>query len=247
MTIRHIGLINKSSVNISFADITQVSQALQTQLDRDFGPAWGVRAQIMPFQSNETIPLRVWPIRIVNKPKGGLGIHLDSGHKPYAQVQATADWSVTASHELLEMLVDPYGHKFAQGPSIDPNSDAHLVSYLVEVGDPCEIYEYKIGNVTVSDFVLPEYYNANAVGGEGFDFLAQLSAPYEVPQGCYISWIDVQDARWHQKTPAGNFVRAKSKVDPKQNPRDNRDVAFGEEEEGRRHDLPGIRKAYCKI
>jgi len=246
MTTRHVTLQNQSSANISFADISNVAQALQIQIDRDFGPAWGVHAQITALQQGAAIPPKVWPIKIVDKPVGGLGIHLDKGHKPFAQVKPTPDWSVTASHELLEMLADPFGQRFASAPDIDPTSDGHLVHYLVEVGDPCEIFEYTIGGVAVSDFVLPDYYNAqNAASGE-VDFLAQLSGPLDVPQGCYISWIDTQDSRWHQKMTNGDFVRAKARISssPKINPRDERDAAFGDEEEGRRHDLPAIRSKY---
>jgi len=45
------------------------------------------------------------------------------------------------------MLEDPYGHKFLVGPDIDPASDGHHVHYLVEVGHPCETFEYNINGV----------------------------------------------------------------------------------------------------
>jgi hypothetical protein len=243
MTSRHVALANKSSKNIAFADIQKVTQALQTQLDRDFTPAWGIRATVLPFDKGETIPSTFWPMSIVDKPEGGLGIHLDKSHKPFAQVKDSQDWSVTASHEMLEMLVDPYGHRFVKGPDIDPNSDGHLVNYLVEVGDPCEIYDYSINGVAVSDFVTPEFYNANAAAGTDLDFLTRLSKPYEVPAGCYISWIDPEDSRWHQKQVDGTFVRSARKADPKANPRDDRDAALGDDD-GLRHDISRIRREY---
>jgi hypothetical protein len=243
MTLSRIALTNKSSKNISFADIQQVAQALQTQLDRDFAPAWGVRATIVAFDKGENIAQNFWTMSIVDKPLGGLGIHLDKAHKPFAQVKDTQDWSVTASHEMLEMLVDPYGQRFVKGPDIDPSSDGHLVNYLVEVGDPCEIYEYSINAVAVSDFVTPEFYNANASAGTEVDFLSRLSKPYEVPAGCYISWIEPEDGRWHQKQVDGTFVRSARKADPQANPRDDRDQALGDDD-GRRHDVSRIRKEY---
>jgi hypothetical protein len=246
MPIRRVGLINQSSKSIHFTTIQEVCHALQTQLDRDFTPEWGVHAHLLPFDKGEAIPSGVWPMRIVDHPVGGLGIHLDKSHKPYAQIKDTADWSITASHEMLEMLVDPYGHKFVAAPDIAPTSDGHLVNYLVEVGDPCEIFDYKIGGVHVSDFVTREYYNENASAGTVLDHLGRLSAPYEVPSGCYISWIDAADGHWHQKTPNGSFVRSKAKANPKINPRDDRDAAFGSEDEMGRHDLSRIRAAHAK-
>ena len=103
------------------------------RLDRDFTPIWGVRATVIPLDKGEVVPNRAWPMRIVDKPEGGLGIHLDENHQPFAQIQDTDDWSVTASHELLEMVVDPFGHKFVRGPDMTPDSDGHLVNHLVEV------------------------------------------------------------------------------------------------------------------
>src|SRR5207302_3465332 len=99
------------------------------------------------FGRSAAVPASTWVMSIVDKPVGGLGIHLDQHHHPYAQIKDTGDWSVTASHEMLEMLVDPLGHTFKHGPDIDPASDGHNVGYLVEVGDPCEIYSYSINGV----------------------------------------------------------------------------------------------------
>lgn len=243
MTVRHVALVNKSSAKIPLAMVEGVAQALQTQVDRDFAPIWGIRAQVSAFAPAEPIPASAWPIRIVDSPVGGLGIHLDRARKPFAQVKPTSDWSVTASHELLEMLADPLGNHFIQAPDIAPKSDGHLVQYLVEVGDPCEIYEYKIDGVAVSDFITPEYYDESATAS-ALDFLGRLPKPLAVPKGCYISWQDPQDGRWHQKTPDGKFTTGRGTIHPKRNPREDRDRAFGAEEEGARHDLPAIRSTY---
>ena len=93
------------------------------------------------------------------------------------------------------MLVDPLGHRFVQAPDIDPAvNDGHLVNYLVEVGDPCEVYSYLIGSIAVSDFVTPEYYDPNAPQGTRFDFLNDLAAPFEVPRRVLPFWA--ASARW---------------------------------------------------
>jgi hypothetical protein len=73
MAVRRIVLLNQSSVNIPFADIVKVAQALQTQVDRDFTPIWGIRAQITPLHPQDPLPSGAWPIRIVDRPVGGLG------------------------------------------------------------------------------------------------------------------------------------------------------------------------------
>ena len=244
MKPRRLALTNRSSQSISLATVTHVARALQIQIDRDFAGVWGGAATIAAFDSAEKIPAGYWPIRVVDQPVGGLGIHLDRAHHPYAEVMATSDWSVTASHEMLEMLVDPYGQKLISAPDIDPHTDHHQVRYLVEVCDPCEMWSYEVEGVAVSDFVTPEYYNARADAGATLDFLARLAKPLEVPRGGYISWIDPADHRWHQKRPDGTFVRAAIEVHPKRNPRDDRDRAFGSDPG--RHDLPAIRAALAR-
>jgi len=182
----------------------------------------------------------VLPMRVLDKPSGGLGIHLDRNHHPYAEIMATSDWSVTVSHEMVEMLVDPYGNRFTSAPDIDPHSDRHQVHYLVEVADPCEMWSYSINGVAVSDFVTPEYYNPDAAGAS-LDQLGRLKHPYDVPRGGYISWIDPEDGRWHQKQVDGSFVTAKQKTHPTRNPREDRDRAFGNDPD--RHNISAIRAA----
>ncbi|MGH7740760.1 MAG: hypothetical protein ACRENS_01925 [Candidatus Eiseniibacteriota bacterium] len=239
MNPRRLALVNQSSRNISFDDVSRVARALQIQCDRDFTPIWGMAAVVVPLGTGEKVPAGYWPMRVLDKPVGGLGIHLDKNHHPYAEIMATSDWPVTASHEMVEMLADPYGNHFMSAPDIDPHSDHHRVHYLVEVADPCETWEYSIEGVAVSDFVTPEYYNPDAEPGTSFDHLGRLKTALEVPRGGYISWIDPEDGRWHQKQIDGTFVRARVNVSATRNPREDRDRAFGNDPQ--RHDLSAIR------
>jgi hypothetical protein len=242
---RVVTLADSSSRRISPAELAAVAAALQIQVDRDFFPVWGKRAQVLALGSGDPVPSEAWPMTILDKPQYGLGVHLDVAHKPFAEIEATADWSVTASHELLEMLEDPLGHKFISGPDIDPSVPPHQVRYLVEVGDPCEAFAYSINGVAVSDFLTRSYYDPHATG-TAFDFLGRLAGPFDVPPGGYISWIDPVDGRWHQKTPEGLFTRSPREADSTRNPRDDRDGAFGGEEGQARHRLSPIRERFAK-
>src|SRR5260370_40339238 len=62
------------------------------------------------------------------------GVHCDDTGQPMALITSDLDWSVTASHEVLEMLVDPFGNRTIAGQSVSP--DQGRVEYLVEVSDP---------------------------------------------------------------------------------------------------------------
>ena len=120
-----------------------------------------------------------------------------------------------------------------------------MVSYLAEVGDPCEIFSYSINNVAVSDFITPEFYNANANPATEFDFLHKLQQPLEVPDGCYISFEDHRDNNWHQKTPEGDFVILGS-INNNMNPRQDRDSLGGDDDQDSRHNLRPLLQAYHK-
>jgi hypothetical protein len=237
---RVVALVNSSSRAIAPAALEAVARALQIQVDRDFFPAWGQRAQVLALGPGEAAPKGAWPLTLLDKPQYGLGVHLDQRGRPFAEVEATDDWSVTASHELLEMLEDPLGQKFVSAPDIAPGAPAHRVNYLVEVADPCETFAYSIDGVQVSDFVTRDFYDP-AAAGVAVDFLGRLAGPFDVPPGGYLSWIDPADGHWHQKTPDGAFTRSGGRADHTRNPREDRDQAFGGEVQAARHRLASIR------
>lgn len=243
MRVQHVQIVDKSGT-IAAQDLNALAGALQSQVDRDFGPVWGSHATVTV--SGPGGPTQgVWPLRILPEsdlPPGAGGVHTDQNGRPYAIVGATPDWTVAASHELLEMLVDPYGRKLVTGPSIDPAAGDRTVYYLVEVADPCEIYPYTINGVQVSDFVLQDYYSSGASGE--VDQLSRLAGPYDVPKGCYISWYDPADSRWHQKRPDGSIVTALAESKLGNHPREERDQAFADEENNARHNLAKIFSAY---
>ena len=75
------------------------------------------------------------------------GFHLDKHNQPYAKVIAgprDAAWTIDASHETIEMLVDPWGNRVQSSRAIevvgrDKVRDATgQFNYLVEACDPCE-------------------------------------------------------------------------------------------------------------
>jgi hypothetical protein len=232
MTTHTVSLVDESSQGVPARKLHDVAQALQTQVTQHLSPAWKVHARV-----KAGAVAGAWPIRIVDDlgdPRVG-GVHLDDHGRPYALVRAGAGWSITASHELLELLVDPFGRKFVHAADIAPGSDGHTVAYLVEVADPCEVFSYRVDGVAVSDFVMPAYYDPAARGQ--VDFLGRLARPFDVPRGCYLSWLDPEDGHWHQKTPDGRFTRSREPADPRRDPREDRDRAFADDA---RHDLESI-------
>ncbi|MFS0757493.1 hypothetical protein ABC383_22720 [Noviherbaspirillum sp. 1P10PC] len=199
--IKHIGLISETK-NLSFSELSKTSAALQKQAMRDFGPIWNIYATVDAFASLEDVPIDYWPIIVRDDIKfsGAAGIHLDKDGAPFALVQYSPGWSLTASHECLEMLGDPTGDIVRAGQS--PNPEQGRVNFLVEVCDPSEAAEfsYQVNGIVVSDFYTPNYFDPVAAPGVRYSYSGAIRKPREVLKGGYLSWHDPQTDHWYQET-----------------------------------------------
>lgn len=203
--IKHIALVSQTS-SISLPDVLKISAALQKQISRDFSPIWNVSATIDAFQYLADVPLGYWPIIIRDdiKQPGAAGIHLDRDGQPYALVQASQGTPITCSHELLEMLVDPFGNRFVVADSIKPGQGR--VRYLVEVCDPSEApqFGYTVNGILLSDFYTPRFFDPVISSGIQYSFTGAITRPKEVLKGGYLSWNDPLTNKWWQATFMGS-------------------------------------------
>jgi hypothetical protein len=155
-----------------------------------------VRATVTPFLSLEHVPVGYMVVVLAaDVPLRTHGVHYAAGSRPFALVRYVSltdpgNWSVTASHELLEMLCDPWGNRVMPGRAIGAGGgpDADQVEYLLEVCDPCQQYTYLIDGVLVSDFVTPDYYSPYATEGLRYSFTGKIAQPRTVGTGGYITW-----------------------------------------------------------
>src|SRR5947209_5558695 len=185
---------------LKLSQVTKVAAALQKQVTRDFSPIWGVTATVDAFASLDDVPLGYWPILVGSEGQGGGGVHLTHDNQPYALVDFTPDWTVTASHECLEMLADPFGNRLVAGDSPDPGKPGR-VEFLVEVCDPCEVPSlgYTVNGIRVSDFYTPRFFDPPQPGGmTRYDFMGHITAPRQVLRGGYLSWRQ-GDGVWAQE------------------------------------------------
>src|SRR5215470_2196558 len=158
-----IALVSKVT-DVQFDELSRVATALTMQVSRDVTPLWGIAATVEAFHAQ--FPPGYWPMFVVaNLPPTEGGFHLTKHNQPYAKVEVGAHWSLAASHELIEMLVDPSGNRLVAGPELQvqnghvvENADKR-VEYLVEACDPCEApdFAYIVEDVIVSDFFTPHY------------------------------------------------------------------------------------------
>jgi hypothetical protein len=231
-----VALLDRSAHRLSQSTLTHVARALQTQVDRDFEPAWGAGARVTASAA-EDAPPGTWPLYVLDDPVVGFGVHADGAGTPFGEVCAGVGWTLAASHLLLEMIADPRGNRLVDGPGFGSFLTHRRVRYLVEVCDPCRTFHYVIDGVEVSDFVTPDYYRAD---GTPVDFLRLLRRPLEVRPGCSLAWQDPDDRHWHQVRADGELARSPERIDPRRTPRADREDAFPED--AARHALFGTRR-----
>ena len=182
------------------SDLARVGAALQRQVTRDFGPVWDVRATLDVFPRLEDVPIGYWPMMIVEEVEGAAGIHLDKDGQPFALIEMSDSWSLTASHEMLEMLADPFGNRLVPGASIKRGQGR--VEYLVEVCDPSEAAEfgYTVNDILVSDFYTPRFFDPVHSAATRYSFTDAVKKPRQVLRGGYVSWHEPKTDHWWQQT-----------------------------------------------
>jgi hypothetical protein len=195
-----IGLVDMTGT-IDAKTMAAVAAALDVQVTRDLPQYWPVTANVSYVPDPAQVPQGVWPVQIVKDlPAGEGGFHTTKNKQPYAKVIATPgsdEWAVDASHETIEMLVDPYGNRLQTSTAIqiagNQVQDAGgQFEYLVEACDPCEAddYTYQIDGFRVSDFITPHFYDTQATAGTRYSFTGAVERPRQILPGGYISYID---------------------------------------------------------
>ena len=201
--MRQIALVSESEL-IPAGDASKVAAAIQKQATRDLSPIWEINATVDVFGRLEDVPVGYWSVIVrddINDPSAA-GIHEDENGQPFALVTASSDinvWSITASHEALEMLVDPSGNRLV---GADSELQGRRVNYLVEVCDPSEAAEfaYSCNGILVSDFYTPNYFDPVTAGGVRYSFTGAIKEPLQVLLGGYLSWQDPESNSWWQET-----------------------------------------------
>ena len=201
-----VAIVNQCTV-LTDAQVTPVVAALQVQVSRDVAPAWGIDAHVIQVMKGQVAPKGVWQLVLLDNADqaGALGYHdLTSDGLPIGKAFMKTDldngaiWSVTVSHELLEMLVDPWINLtvFSQ----TTNTAGKLYAY--EVCDACEAdnLAYDINGVKVSDFVHPSWFS-DPGSKDKMDQMGKITKSFQVLAGGYIGEFDVtRGGGWKQLT-----------------------------------------------
>lgn len=216
--MHHVQLVHATTL-VSWDDAKRVTAALQRQVRDDFGPEYGVRADV------ELVPRGrehgdAWQIALVDSASSADddGWHELTAHgQPLGKVfvrkvlRESGGWSSSASHELLELLADPDMNTTVVAWG---KRGSHLYAY--EVCDPVQDDRsgYEIGGVLVSDFVLPSWFEAfHRRGSVAFDHVGHCDRPLQVLPGGYAQvthadwvrgWRDVGPSRGRRGQARGS-------------------------------------------
>lgn len=191
--------VNKSTVPLG-VDWAQLLAALDKYVNTIFAPVWRTPAKIVDGGTNTVIPPGRWGLVFLDDTdrQNNLGYHdLTPDGLPLGKVfirdvlKYGGKVSVTASHELGEMLVDPGIHMGARGP--DENS-----WYAYETSDAVESIEFLVDGIAISNFVYPAWFEPfREPGSTHFDYLKTCNKPFEIyPDGFMLVF---QDGKWTQK------------------------------------------------
>jgi hypothetical protein len=199
MLNRNLALVADTK-KITPSQLTKVAAALQKQATRDFGPLWDIQANVSGFARLQDVPTDYWPVIVRDdiKTPGAAGVHEDKNRQPFALVQFSDAWSLTASHETLEMLADPFGNRLVAGKS--PKRAQGRVNFLVEVCDPSEDqqFAYTVNGVTVSDFYTPHFFDPVSESSVRYSYTGAVKGPRTILQGGYLSWGVPETNEWFQ-------------------------------------------------
>jgi len=210
-----ISIVNFSA--LADEEVARVLRAVNRQIEGDFAPYWS-RGAMLRLEGRSTAQPRVkrppdlrgdaiiyiWDqVRVDD----ALGYHEANNQGiPYGFVfteiarQLEEPWSVTLSHEALELIGDPTANVLATGPH--PEDPAKLVFHWYEMCDAVQTEQYAIDGVEVSNFVLPLYFTPDNEPGGRNDFLNRRGSggplrSFDVKPGGYVGFYD-PESRSHQ-------------------------------------------------
>jgi hypothetical protein len=204
-----ISVINHSNGAVSDERLHEVIRAINRQIAEDFEPYWSLGATLrlegrstkrpselsLPDLRGDAI-LYLWD----KVSEDFLGFHETNARGiPYGFVfldvseGVEEDWSVTLSHEALELIADPEVNLLVQGPH--PTKPRHTVFHWYEMSDAVQSEHYDIDGVQVSNFVLPLYFTSSEETGGRNDFLGRSDGgktlkSFGVKAGGYIGYFD---------------------------------------------------------
>lgn len=223
-----ISLINRSK-ELGDAEVQTAIRAVNRQIAEDFEPYWSFGAKLRlegavgkRVSRHDLTDMRGDAILyLVDEAdeSAAFGWHDRNYHDiPYGFVfldlcrEFGENWTVTLSHEALELVGDPLANLMVQGPS--PLDRRRKVFHMFEMCDAVQSESYSVDGVAVSNFVLPSYFSPGEQLGRRNDFLGTRNdgkslESFGINPGGYVIYFDPTDGRWHSPTLPGDKIAQK--------------------------------------
>jgi hypothetical protein len=190
-----IACFNKATTPLG-VDLDALISAMQAFVDLHVAPVWGTPATLVKSAGYVKGQWAMVFLDNADQP-GALAYHdLTPDGLPQAKVfvettlQNNDLVSVSASHELVEMLVDPAINLLTTGP--DPT-----IIYAYESADPVEQLSFPVSTIEMTDFVYPAYFEAfHRARSVQFDHLGKVTRPFQILAGGYQ--IIFKKGKWTQ-------------------------------------------------
>ncbi len=209
-----ISIINHSNGKLSDAVIQEAIRAINRQIKEDFEPYWSLGATLRLEGHSSANPnkqslsdmrgdavIYLWDKSDIDD---AIGYHdINNRGIPFGFIfldiakELKEPWTVTLSHEALELVGDPEVNLLVMGPHPDPKQKRDVFHWY-EMCDAVQSEHYTIDGIVVSNFVLPLYFT----GGDEFDgrndFLGttygkkQSLKSFGVNPGGYVGFFDPQ-------------------------------------------------------
>lgn len=224
-----ISVINHTNGKISDEDVQVALRAINRQIREDYEPYWHIGGELRlegksgnkPSKQNLTdmrgdAVLYLWDAVDVDD---ALGYHdTNNAGVPYGFVftelakQLKEEWTVTLSHEALELVGDPEVNLLVQGPH--PSDSGRTVFHWYEMCDAVQAESYDIDGVEVSNFVLPLYFTGGEEKGGRNDFLGRAHKgktlrSFGVNPGGYVGFFDPEKGDHETFSVKGDAVAAR--------------------------------------
>jgi hypothetical protein len=205
-----ISIINHTNGQILDDELQGVVRAVNRQIAEDFSPYWSLGAELRLEGRSGRKPsahnladmrgdavLYLWDdVDVADAlgyhDKNDCGIPCGFVFTELSR-QLKENWTVTLSHEALELIGDQEVNLLVQGPH--PKDRRVHVFHWYEMCDAVQAESYRVDDIEVSNFVLPLYFTGGDELGGRNDFLGKAYdgktlCSFGVNPGGYVGFYD---------------------------------------------------------
>ena len=221
-----ISIVNHTNGQIGDEPAQAVIRAINRQIRDDFEPYWSLGASLRLEGKTGSKPEKQSPVDLRGDAviylwdhadlEGAIGYHdRNNAGIPFGFVFTDVaaslgePWSVTLSHEALELVGDSQANLLVQGPH--PAEPDRTVFHWFEMCDAVQAETYGVDDVMVSNFLLPLYFTEDNETGARNDFLGRAHAgatlsSFGVNPGGYVGFFDPELGRHDTFSETGDAL-----------------------------------------